>query len=170
MLRSCAQQQQQRRVNVRKKIKHRRLSPRQTGNLESREWMRPSAHCPGSAMRNVSTRSSDTRMISSRPAERPYDGCGGCPGYIGTGEEPYPPGNDERPLYVVAYGTFTCEMPLPLYDENELCEVRGCDRCSCIEGGESVNRHRRLLPWITCDIEPVSTLRISTNVGSNAST
>jgi len=34
----------------------------------------PSAYCPGSAaIRKVSTRSSDTRMISSRPAARPYD-------------------------------------------------------------------------------------------------
>jgi hypothetical protein len=37
-------------------------------------------------------------------------------------------------------------------------------------GGVSVNKQRRLLPWMTWDIEPVSTLRISTNVGSNAST
>ena len=34
----------------------------------------------------------------------------------------------------------------------------------------SVNKQRRLLPWMTWDIESVSTLRISTNVGPNAST
>jgi hypothetical protein len=132
----------------------------------------PSAYCPGNAIRSVSTRSSDTRMISSCPAARPVGGGGGgCPGYIDTGDEPYMGGNDVCPLYEgggVTYGAFTCEKPLPLYDENELCEVRGCDRC--IEGGISAYRHRRLLPCITCDIEPVSTLRISTNVGSNART
>ena len=34
----------------------------------------------------------------------------------------------------------------------------------------SVNKQRRLLPWMTWDIESVSTLQISTNVGPNAST
>jgi hypothetical protein len=38
-----------------------------------------SAHWPGSAMRNVNTRSSDTNIISSRPpTPRPYGGGGTC--------------------------------------------------------------------------------------------
>ena len=44
----------------------------------------PSTHCPGSAIRNVKTRSSDTNMISSRPpTPRPYGCAGCCPGYPG---------------------------------------------------------------------------------------